>query len=159
MIDEHMHAFDDLSSDNINQISKTVLSDFEEEKYDLVKIAYSNFKNAGVQYARLEQFLPIEEMNEANEQESQHFVADYIFEPDKVKLLEHLIPSILQNSFHKYLLDTHAAEHGARMTAMENATENAKELLRDLKLVYNKARQEAITSELSEIVSGAAALQ
>jgi F-type H+-transporting ATPase subunit gamma len=86
-------------------------------------------------------------------------MADYIFEPDKHGLLAHLIPSILKNNFHKVLLDTHASEHGARMTAMENATENAKELLRDLKLEYNKARQEAITSELSEIVGGAAALQ
>lgn len=157
MIEDHILAFEDLSSDSINQISGKILEQFENEVYDIVDVAYASFKNAAIQRSKVEQFLPIQEI-EHKEEESKGFVADYIFEPDKVKLLQHLIPSILKNNFHKILLDTHASEHGARMTAMENATENAKELLRDLKLVYNKARQEAITSELSEIVSGAAAL-
>jgi len=154
---DFVFAFEDLSSANINKISGDLISAFENENYDLIDVAYASFKNAGVQYPKVEQFLPIEDISIV-EGEAKEFMADYIFEPDKVQLLEHLIPSILMNSFHKILLDTHASEHGARMTAMENATENAKDLLKDLKLVYNKARQEAITSELSEIVSGAAAL-
>ena len=158
LINDHISAFEDLSSDSINQISGKILGQFENEEYDRVDVAYASFKNAAIQKPKVEQFLPIMEI-EKKEEESQGYVADYIFEPDKVKLLHHLIPSILKNNFHKILLDTHASEHGARMTAMENATENAKELLRDLKLEYNKARQEAITSELSEIVSGAAALE
>ncbi|MDV7401215.1 FoF1 ATP synthase subunit gamma, partial [Arthrospira platensis SPKY1] len=85
--------------------------------------------------------------------------ADYLFEPDRQGLLDYLIPSILRTSFFKYLLDTHASEHGARMTAMDKASENAEDLLRDLRISYNKARQEAITRELSEIVGGAAALE
>lgn len=157
MIKDHMLAFDDLSSNNINLISGKILEQFEDETFDIVDIAYASFKNAGVQIPRVDQFLPIQEIN-LEDQKKETFVADYIFEPDKTKLLEHLIPSILMNTFHKILLDVHASEHGARMTAMENATENARDILRDLKLEYNKARQEAITSELSEIVSGAAAL-
>ena len=85
--------------------------------------------------------------------------ADYVFEPDQATLLQELVPSILQTSFYKCLLDTHASEHGARMTAMDKATENANEMLKNLKINYNKARQEAITKELSEIVGGAAALE
>lgn len=158
IIKDHVLAFDDLSSDHINQISAKLIAQFEEGTYDHIDIAYASFKNAAIQYPKVEQFLPISEMNTEDEEED-GFRADYIFEPDKFGLLHHLIPSIMQNTFHKVLLDTHASEHGARMTAMENATENAKELLHDLKLEYNKARQEAITSELSEIVGGAAALQ
>lgn len=158
IIGEYVMAFDDLSSDSINQISARILDQFEETHYDRVDIAYASFKNAAIHYSKVEQFLPIQEL--AGEEEvKEGYRADYLFEPDKVGLLNHLIPSILKNNFHKVLLDTHASEHGARMTAMENATENAKELLHDLKLEYNKARQEAITSELSEIVGGAAALQ
>jgi F-type H+-transporting ATPase subunit gamma len=85
--------------------------------------------------------------------------ADYIFEPQKEALLEKLIPSILQTTFQSYLLDTHASEHGARMTAMDKATDNANELMKELRITYNKARQEAITKEISEIVGGAAALE
>jgi F-type H+-transporting ATPase subunit gamma len=158
LIEDNLLAFDDLSSDHINEISGLILEQFESGDYDRVDVAYASFKNAAVQIPTVEQFLPIQELD-VDEQVDDGFKADYIFEPDKTALLEHLIPSILKNNFHKLLLDTHASEHGARMTAMENATENAKELLRDLKLEYNKARQEAITSELSEIVGGAAALE
>lgn len=158
IIRDHVQAFDDLSSNHINQISAKIIAQFEEGEYDHVDIAYASFKNAAIQYPKVEHFLPIQEM-EGGEEEADGFRADYIFEPNKFGLLQNLIPSIMQNTFHKILLDTHASEHGARMTAMENATENARELLHDLKLEYNKARQEAITSELSEIVGGAAALQ
>jgi len=132
------------------------MDQFTNESYDAIEVAYGRFKNAGVQFPESVQFLPVAKM-EKKEGESK-LKADYIFEPDQKTLLEHLIPSILQTSFHKFLLDTHASEHGARMTAMDKATENADEMLKDLKITYNKARQEAITRELSEIVGGAAAL-
>jgi len=106
-------------------------------------------------------YLPVEKMEGTKTEEeakAKDFKADYIFEPGKEELLNHLIPSILQTTFQKYVYDTHASEHGARMTAMDNATENAEELMKDLKVSYNKARQEAITKELAEIVGGAAAL-
>ena len=110
---------------------------------------------------KVEQFLPViqnvEDSSNDDNTEKGHR-SDYIFEPDKEVLLEKLIPSILQTQFLKYVLDTHASEHGARMTAMDSATENAEDLLKDLRINYNKARQEAITNELSEIVSGAIAL-
>ena len=98
------------------------------------------------------------ESSESEDEEKKH-KADYLFEPSKEELLEELIPTILQTTFQKFVLDTHASEHGARMTAMDSATENANEMLKDLKVSYNKARQEAITKELSEIVGGAAALE
>lgn len=158
IIRDHVHAFDDLSSENINRISSGLIRLFEEKKLDRIDIAYASFKNAAVQNPHVEQFLPISELAVNKQDSDKSFRADYIFEPDKVELLDHLIPGILKNNFHKILLDNHASEHGARMTAMENATENAKELLKSLKLEYNKARQEAITRELSEIVSGASAL-
>ena len=158
IIKDHVNAFDDLSSENINQISGGIIRSFEQAEIDRVDVVYASFKNAAVQYPHVEQFLPIRDLPVTGAEAENKYMADYIFEPDKNQLLEHLIPSILKNGFHKMLLDNHASEHGARMTAMENATENAKELLKELKLEYNKARQEAITSELSEIVSGAAAL-
>src|SRR5690606_21453938 len=111
------------------------------------------FKNAATQVPMAVQYLPVPKM-EANTKRR----VDYIFEPEKEKLLETLVPGILEVQFQKYLFDTHASEHGARMTAMDKASTNADELLASLKINYNKARQEAITKELSEIVGGAAAL-
>ncbi|MEM1122121.1 MAG: FoF1 ATP synthase subunit gamma, partial [Bacteroidota bacterium] len=115
-------------------------------------------RTAGVQSPYVVFFLPFYKLHATGGTQSKH-KADYIFEPNKEDLLKHLIPSILQTQFQKYLLDTHASEHGARMTAMDAATENAEELVKELKISYNKARQEAITKELSEIVGGAAALE
>jgi F-type H+-transporting ATPase subunit gamma len=106
----------------------------------------------------VERWLPVPKMK-APEGSAKQRRADYIFEPGKQELLETLVPSILQLSFHKTMLDTHASEHGARMTAMDKASENAEELLKSLKINYNKARQESITKELLEIVGGAAALE
>ena len=117
---------------------------------------YGSFKNAATQIPASEAFLPVPKIESKGGKATK---ADYIFEPGKEELLEHLVPSILQTQFFKALLDTHAAEHGARMTAMDKATENAGELLRELKISYNKARQEAITTEILEIVGGAAALE
>ena len=104
------------------------------------------------------QFLPVQKL-EIVKGEPKKKKADYIFEPDQETLLQELVPSILQTSFYKFLLDTHASEHGARMTSMDKATENANEILKTLRINYNKARQESITKELSEIVGGAAALE
>ena len=128
---------------------------FENGTYDAIDVAYSNFRNVVIQIPEVAQFLPVEKLESEGDSNAK---ANYIFEPDQASLLSYLIPSILQTQFQKYLLDTHASEHGARMTAMDNATENAEELQKELKIAYNKARQEAITKEISEIVGGAAAL-
>ena len=157
LIEDHVLLFDDLSFDNVSKVSQSLMDSFLEGGYDAVDVVYSGFKNAATQIPTAQQFLPVEKI-EAEEGESS-LKADYIFEPSKEGLLEYLIPSILQTQFQRYLLDTHAAEHGARMTAMDKASENAEELLRDLKISYNKARQEAITNEILEIVGGAAALE
>ncbi|MEO1713142.1 MAG: ATP synthase F1 subunit gamma [Bacteroidota bacterium] len=155
---DYVTLFDDLSFENVSVVSQLLMDGFEGGTYDKVMVAYARFRNAAVQYHEAVQFLPVVKL-ETEEEETKAHRADYIFEPNQESLLEYLVPSILQTTFHKYLLDTHASEHGARMTAMDAATENANELLNDLKIAYNKARQEAITSEISEIVGGAAALE
>ncbi len=155
-VKDYVEVFSDLSFDNIAPISKVLMDGFAAKHYDSVTVAYGRFKNAGLQFAEAEQFLPVPKMEKPKGGSTKK--ADYIFEPDQTSLLEYLVPSILQVTFQKYLLDTHASEHGARMTAMDKATENADELLKALRINYNKARQEAITKELSEIVGGAAAL-
>ncbi len=156
IIADYVELFDDLSFENVSTVSKRLMDAFEKGEYDVVKVSYGRFKNAATQYAETEQWLPVPKM-EVSEDHTAN--ADYIFEPDMHSLLHTLVPNILQTSFHKYLLDTHASEHGARMTAMDKATENANDLLKDLRLSYNKARQEAITGEILEIVGGAAALE
>ncbi|MEM1327322.1 MAG: ATP synthase F1 subunit gamma [Bacteroidota bacterium] len=157
IITDYTSLFEDLSFDNVSRVSSELMRAFENGTYDAVRVAYSHFRNVVIQEAQVEVYLPVPKI-EAEEGEAQTR-ANYIFEPDKEQLLNYLIPSILQTQFHKYLLDTHASEHGARMTAMDNATENAEELQKELKIAYNKARQEAITKEISEIVGGAAALE
>jgi F-type H+-transporting ATPase subunit gamma len=152
----HVNLFADLSFSNVSRVSQELMDAFEAGKYDRIDVAYGVFKNAATQFPAVEQFLPVAR-NKVVAGEKQ-INADYIFEPDKVGLLNHLIPSILKIQFHKYVLDTNASEHGARMTAMDKATENAEDMLKELRINYNKARQEAITKELSEIVGGAAAL-
>ncbi len=159
VISEYVALFDDLSFDNTKQVPQRVMDGFENGDYDRVYVSYARFRNAAVQYAETEQFLPVLPPEVTEEASESNFKADYIFEPSKEALLDYLVPSILQTTFQKYLLDTHASEHGARMTAMDSATENAQELLRELKISYNKARQEAITNEILEIVGGAAALE
>jgi len=145
--------------DNVSPISQLMMDKFIDGTYDAVQVCYGSFRNAAIQNPISIQFLPVEKIEaEAGEVEAK-YNADYLFEPSKEVLLEKLIPSILQTSFHKYLLDTSASEHGARMTAMDKATENATELIKELKITYNKARQEAITKEILEIVGGAAALE
>ena len=153
---EYQELFTDLSFDNTKQVPELIMNRFKTENYDSVHVAYARFKNAAVQFAEAVQFLPVVD---ANVTEGPTTNADYIFEPNKETLLAELVPTILKTRFQSFLLDTNASEHGARMTAMDKATENAQELLKDLKISYNKARQEAITKEILEIVGGAAALE
>jgi F-type H+-transporting ATPase subunit gamma len=144
----------EFSSKDSIPVAEILMEAFTNEEYDMIEIAYAKFKNAALQEYQVEQFLPILKA-EVKEDE---FAADFIFEPGKEELLTHLIPAVLKTQFHKTILDSNASENGARMTAMDKATDNAEEMLRDLKINYNKARQEAITTELGEIVGGAAAL-
>lgn len=155
---KYVNMFDDLSFDHVSVLSERIMRAFEKKEIDIVSVSYGRFINPVQQDALTEQFLPVEKI-EAEETDDSNTKADYLFEPGKDELLKDLIPSILKMTFHKFLLDTHASEHGARMTAMDNATENAEELLKELKISYNKARQEAITKEISEIVGGAAAME
>lgn len=155
VITDHVMLFEDLSFDNVQKVSSKLMEAFASKQYDAIDIAYGRFRNAAVQYAEVEQWLPVEKLDSDGTGGKR---ADYIFEPTKENLLEYLVPSILKTQFQKCLLDTNASEHGARMTAMDKASENANEILRDLRINYNKARQEAITKEILEIVGGAAAL-
>ncbi len=157
---DFVDLFSDLSYDNISRVSQMLMDGFAGGDFDHVDVCYSQFKNAAVQEPKAVQYLPVEGVRKSSKtaQVAVKSKADYIFEPDKESLLNELIPGILHTTFQKYLLDNHASEHGARMTAMDNATTNAEELMKELKINYNKARQEAITKELSEIVGGAAAL-
>jgi F-type H+-transporting ATPase subunit gamma len=154
---DYLDLFEHLDFDKVVELAQQLMAKFEVGALDAVHVSYAKFKNAAVQYPLTEQWLPVGKIESSGQEKGKK--ADYLFEPDKQKLLAYLVPSILQTTFYKYLLDTHASEHGARMTAMDAATENANELLKELKISYNKARQEAITKEILEIVSGAAALE
>ncbi len=146
--------FSALSFDNAAIIANDLMKRFVNKEFDKVIVVYNKFVNAATQNVMTEQILPIVK----NEQEGTTAAADYIFEPSKQEIVEDLIPKSLKIQLFKALLDSNAAEHGARMTAMHKATDNAKELQRSLKLSYNKARQAAITNEILEIVGGAEAL-
>ena len=153
--DNRNEIFSDLSFENISNISLGLMDAFEDGLYDRIEIVYNQFKNAAVQIQTTEQFLPIEIIKK----EFENINTNFIYEPSKEYIVHELIPRILKIQFYKALLDSHAAEHGARLTAMHNATDNATELLNYLTLQYNKARQAAITNEILEIVSGAEALK
>ena len=129
---------------------------FVKGDYDVVELVYSQFKNAATQVFKTERFLPIPKVE--NQGTASKTKADFIFEPGKEELIVELMPKILNTQLFKAVLDANASEHGARMTAMDKASDNANELLRSLRISYNRARQAAITTELTEIVSGAAAL-
>ena len=135
------------------QIVDQIINDFSEEKYDHVQLIYNSFKNAANQIVKSEQFLPI-----VNDSETETF-QNYIFEPSMEQIVSELVPKSLKIQLFKALRDSFASEHGARMTAMHKATDNATELKEELVLTYNKARQAAITNEILEIVSGAEALK
>ncbi|MCL6217131.1 ATP synthase F1 subunit gamma [Zunongwangia pacifica] len=147
------HIFDDLSFENVSVIAEDLMEQFLEGNYDKIVLVYNHFKNAATQAVLTEQFLPIPKFE--TEEEKQ---LDYIFEPSKLEIVKDLIPKSLKMQLYKALRDSFASEHGARMTAMHKATENATELRDSLKLSYNKARQASITNEILEIVGGAEAL-
>ena len=149
----HDALFSDLTFDNVAKVAEGIMGRFVQGDYDKVVLVYNQFKNAATQVIMAENFLPVQ----ADEDE-EPIVVDYIFEPSKKEIVEQLIPKSLKTQLYKAVLDSHAAEHGARMTAMHKATDNASELKKDLTLTYNKARQAAITNEILEIVGGAEAL-
>ncbi len=150
--------FDDLTFDRVAQVANMIMGLFTDGEYDHVDIIYNRFKNAGTQILTEEQFLPIK-VDELAEESGSASNVDYIFEPTKEYIVQELIPRSLKLQFYKAILDSHASEHGARMTAMHMATDNATELLKELSLQFNKARQAAITNEILEIVGGAEALK
>ena len=150
--------FDELTFEKVSSITEMIMQLYAKEDYDQVDIIYNRFKNATTQILTEEQFLPIQ-MEEMAEESITSAYVDYIYEPTKEYIVEVLIPRSLRLQFYMAILDSHASEHGARMTAMHKATDNATELLKELGLQYNKARQAAITKEILEIVSGAEALK
>jgi F-type H+-transporting ATPase subunit gamma len=150
---------DDLSFDNVVPVARLFLKDFAQKKYDRIDIIYNQFKNAAVQVLTVEQLLPVTAPAPTATVAKKHDKIDFIYEPSKEEILHELIPRAVTIQFYKALLDSAASEHGARMTAMHKATDNADELIKSLKLSYNKARQAAITNEILEIVSGAEALK
>ena len=155
IISTHDYIFDDLNYKKADEISKEIMDGFIKELYDEVILVYNRFKNAATQIIETETFLPIEE----NLDEKSLKSPDYIFEPNQSEIVNELLPKALGIKFFKALRDSFASEHGARMTAMHKATDNATELRDQLKLTYNKARQAAITNEILEIVGGAEALE
>jgi len=155
LIDTYWTTFSDLSFDNVRKAAVYAQEAFLRKEYDRVELVYSQFKNAATQSFIAEPYLPIPKAPQSKGAKS----IDFIFEPSIGILLRELMPKILNTQVYKAVLDANASEHGARMTAMDKATENANDLLKSLKISYNRARQAAITTELTEIVSGAAALQ
>ena len=152
------HLLDASNFDTTVPLVQMIMDTFLNKSYDHVEIVYNQFKNAAVQIPVAEQFLPIEKIEVKQEKISRAVVHDYIFEPSKEFIIQELMPKSLKMNFYRILLDSLASEHGARMTSMHKATDNATDLIRDLKLEYNKARQSSITNEILEIVSGANAL-
>ena len=153
VVSTHDALFGDLTFDNVAKVAEEIMEQFVAGDYDKVVLVYNQFKNAATQIIMAENFLPVQ----ADENEGS-VSGDYIFEPTKQEIVEQLIPKSLKTQLFKAVLDSHAAEHGARMTAMHKATDNASELKKELTLTYNKARQAAITNEILEIVGGAEAL-
>lgn len=153
VVSSHDELFSDVSFDNTSKIADEIMNGFLSEKFDKVELVYNQFKNAATQLITSENFLPIQPAKDSLEQ-----AVDYIFEPRKELIVRDLIPKSLRTQLFKAVLDSQASEHGARMTAMHKATDNASELKKELTLTYNKARQAAITGEILEIVGGAEAL-
>ncbi|MDN5204050.1 ATP synthase F1 subunit gamma [Fulvivirgaceae bacterium BMA10] len=156
VISDYSDLFSHLSFEEVRAAAEFAMNGFKSGDFDRIELVYNEFKNIATQILRKEQFLPIEKI-ETSEEESATAI-DYIYEPSKEVILEELIPKSLKVQFYKALLESNASEHGARMTAMDKATENAGELLKELRLTYNRTRQAAITKEILEIVGGAEAL-
>jgi len=154
VVEKNYEIFDALTFENVKEISETLVDKFSKGEFDKIELVYNSFKNPATQIVVSEQFLPLEKPEAGGDLNS-----DYIFEPDFYNIIENLAPRALAMHLFKALLDSFASEHGARMTSMHKATDNASELIRQLTLTYNKARQAAITKEILEIVSGAEALR
>jgi F-type H+-transporting ATPase subunit gamma len=152
MLPERNAIFNNLTFENVNVIAEEILAAFVKGDYDKVDIVYNQFKNAAVQNLTVEQFLPVEAVNP---DAGKSAPVDYIYEPAKEEIVNELIPKSLKIQFYKAILDSFVAEHGARMTSMHKATDNATQMIKDLALQYNKARQAAITNQILEVVSGA----
>jgi F-type H+-transporting ATPase subunit gamma len=153
LISSHDDVFTNLNYESISEIAINIMDYFNSGEFDKVILVYNQFKNAATQIVMNENYLPVE-----NTEGSESSIGDYIFEPGKKEIVSELIPKSLKTQLFKAVLDSHASEHGARMTAMHKATDNAGDLKKELTLTYNKARQAAITAEILEIVGGAEAL-
>lgn len=151
--ESHEEIYNELSFENTSRIANQLMSDYAEANYDKIYLIYNSFKNAASQIVMSEQFLPVEQTSEVKK-----IKHDYIFEPSHEYIIDSLIPTSLRTQLYSAIINSNAAEHGARMTAMHQATDNATDLIKSLTLTYNKARQAAITNEILEIVSGANAL-
>jgi len=158
MVGENNDVFADLTFENAKDTIQPIMDEFAEGKWDRVDLLYNEFKNVVVQKRVVEGWLPLTAQEIEEEAAEETAVADYIFEPNMTDILEDLIPKSLVTQFYRAVLESNAGEQGARMTAMDSATNNAEDLLKDLKLKYNRARQAAITTEILEIVAGAEAL-
>jgi F-type H+-transporting ATPase subunit gamma len=150
-------VFDSLNFENVSAIAQKVMDAYSSKEFDRVELVYNAFRNAAVQIPTVEQYLPVLPPEQSDSKAAKSI--DYIFAPSKEEIITELIPKSLKIQIYKAVLDSHAAEHGARMTAMNKATDNARDLIKELKLSYNKARQAAITNEILEIVGGAEALE
>lgn len=154
ILSTHDNVYSDLDFESVSKIAENIMDQFVDQKFDNITLIYNQFKNAATQSTIKETFLPIKLSKDNQETQTN----DYIFEPKKQEIVEHLIPKALKTQLYKAVLDSLASEHGARMTAMHKATDNASDLKDELTLSYNKARQAAITGEILEIVGGAEAL-
>lgn len=148
-------VFDNLDFEHSTMVSNNLMADYADKRYDRIELVYNQFKNAAMQISVTEQFLPVELKQEDEEKDS---VYNFIYEPSKEHIVEELIPRLLKIQLYKALADSFAAEHGARMTSMHKATDNATDLIKELTLTFNKARQSAITNEILEVTNGAEAL-
>lgn len=157
MLPDQNDLYDNLTFDNVAVVADGIMKDFVKGEYDRIEIIYNQFKNAAVQILTDEKFLPIEP--EITAEEKKNLPVDYIYEPSDKEIVKELIPKSLKIQFYKAVLDSFVAEHGARMTAMHKATDNATTMIHDLTLEYNKARQAAITNQILEVVGGAEALK
>ena len=157
---DYVGLFGSLSFDSVKKAAEFAMDGFVAKKYDRIYTVYNEFKNVATQIIKTSQFLPpVKEVSFKKKKEVKVVNVDYTFEPSKEEIIAELIPKSLKIQFYKCILDSNASEHGARMTAMDKATDNAKELLKELKLVYNRSRQAAITKEILEIVGGAEAMK
>lgn len=156
VVGNNNELFNELNFDNVSSVTEAIMQGFVNGDYDRVELIYNHFRNAAVQFITTEQLLPVAKPEKKEAVKTAQ--VDYILEPSQEEIVQQLIPKNIKVQLYKAVLDSHASEHGARMTAMDKATENAGDLLKALKLSYNQARQAAITTELTEIVSGAAAL-